>query len=45
MLGSNIQSLEDIMSTINCKYDIEEIELAITKEVFKASISKKFAFN
>jgi hypothetical protein len=29
------------MSSITCKYDIEEIEVSITKEIFKTTLSKK----
>lgn len=39
--ASNIQSLDELMSSISCKYDIEEIENAITKEIFKTTLSKK----
>jgi hypothetical protein len=45
MLGSNIQSLEDLMLSINCKFDIDEIETAITKEIFKTTLSKKYNKN
>ena len=42
MIGaSNVQSLDDLMSSITCKYDIEEIEVSITKEIFKTTLSRK----
>ena len=41
MACSNVQSLEDLMSSIGCKWDIETLEMATTKEIFKAVISKR----
>jgi hypothetical protein len=44
MSCSNTQSLDELMSSIKCKFDVEELEMATIKEIFKTVLSKKYSF-
>ena len=45
MSCSNVQSVEELMSSIACKFDVEELEMATIKEIFKTVLSKMFVFS